>query len=180
MSLEGGGAGESGHGENVPHELRLKPARGILRKGGNDCILREWQFGVSRFRREGFAAISCRATKPVRERPRYAKVRPMPTLADMLKNPNAYRGACGDLCAGALRLSPQELADLTLQVAGQSPQRARQIVAEHLSKAAAGDDAQAAGTSAQHRRSTATATGATAAGCTCATFAAGPAARFAG
>jgi len=39
----------------------------------------------------------------------------MPTLADMLKNPNAYRGACGDLCAGALRLSPQELADLTLQ-----------------------------------------------------------------
>jgi hypothetical protein len=42
----------------------------------------------------------------------------MPTLADMLKNPNANRGACGDLCAGALRLSPQELADLTLQVAG--------------------------------------------------------------
>ena len=69
-----------------------------------------------------------------------AKVRPMPTLADMLKNPNAYRGACGDLCAGALRLSPQELADLTLQVAGQSPQRARQIVAEHLSKAAAGEE----------------------------------------
>jgi hypothetical protein len=64
----------------------------------------------------------------------------MPTLADMLKNPNAYRGACGDLCAGALRLSPQELADLTLQVAGQSPQRARQIVAEHLSKAAAGEE----------------------------------------
>ena len=45
----------------------------------------------------------------------------MSTLADMLKNPNAYRGACGDLCAGALRLTPQELADLTLQVAGQSP-----------------------------------------------------------
>ena len=64
----------------------------------------------------------------------------MSTLADMLKNPNAYRGACGDLCAGALRLSPQELADLTLQVAGQSPQRARQIVAEHLSKAAAGEE----------------------------------------
>ena len=72
--------------------------------------------------------------------PRYARIRPMPTLADMLKNPNAYRGACGDLCAGALRLSPQELADLTLQVAGQSPQRARQIVAEHLSKAAAGEE----------------------------------------
>jgi hypothetical protein len=68
------------------------------------------------------------------ERPRYARVRPMPTPADMLKNTNAYRSACGDLCAGALRLSPQELADLTLQVAGQSPQRARQIVAEHLSK----------------------------------------------
>ena len=61
----------------------------------------------------------------------------MSNLADMLKNPNAYRSACGDLCAGALRLTPQELADLTLQVAGQSPQRAR-IVAEHLSKAAAG------------------------------------------
>jgi hypothetical protein len=64
----------------------------------------------------------------------------MSTLADVLKNPNAYRGACGDLCAGALRLSPQELADLTLQVAGQNPQRARQIVAEHLSKAAAGEE----------------------------------------
>jgi hypothetical protein len=64
----------------------------------------------------------------------------MPTLADMLKNPNAYGSACGDLCAGALRLSPQELADLTLQVAGQSPQRARQIVAEHLSKAAVGEE----------------------------------------
>ena len=64
----------------------------------------------------------------------------MPTLADMLKDRNAYRGACGDLCAGALRLSPQELADLTLQVAGQSPQRARQIVAEHLSKAAAREE----------------------------------------
>ena len=64
----------------------------------------------------------------------------MPTIADMLKNPNAYRGACGDLCAGAPRLSPQELADLTLQVAGQSPQRARQIVAEHLSKAVAGEE----------------------------------------
>jgi hypothetical protein len=64
----------------------------------------------------------------------------MSNLADMLKNPNAYRGACGDLCAGALRLTPQELADLTLQVAGQSPQRARQIVAEHLSKAAAGEE----------------------------------------
>ena len=62
----------------------------------------------------------------------------MSNLADMLKNPNAYRSACADLCAGALRLTPQELADLTLQVAGQSPQRARQIVAEHLSKAAAG------------------------------------------
>jgi hypothetical protein len=64
----------------------------------------------------------------------------MSNLADMLKNPNAYRSACGDLCAGALRLSPQELADLTLQVAGQSPQRARQIVAEHLNKAAAGEE----------------------------------------
>ena len=64
----------------------------------------------------------------------------MATLGDMLKNPNAYRGACGDLCAGALRLSPHELADLTLQVAGQNPQRARQIVAEHLSKAAAGEE----------------------------------------
>ena len=55
---------------------------------------------------------------------------------------------------------------------------AGQIVAEHLSRAAAGEenDAQAAGTSA----STAAATGATAAGCTCETFAAGPAARFAG
>ena len=61
----------------------------------------------------------------------------MPTLADMLRDPSAYRGACGDLCAGALRLTPQELTDLTLQVAGQSPQRARQIVAENLSKAAA-------------------------------------------
>ena len=66
------------------------------------------------------------------------EVCPMSNLADMLKNPNAYRSACADLCAGALRLTPQELADLTLQVAGQSPQRARQIVAEHLSKAAAG------------------------------------------
>ena len=142
MSLRRGeGLENSGHGENVPHSCaKAKLARGILTKGGNDCILREWQFGRSRFRREGFAAISCRATEPVRERPRYAKVRPMPTLADMLKNPNAYRGACGDLCAGALRLSPQELADLTLQVAGQSPQRARQIVAEHLSKAAAGEE----------------------------------------
>src|SRR3954452_13612941 len=102
----------------------------------------------------------------------------MPTLADMLKNPNAYRGACGDLCAGALRLSPQELADLTLQVAGQSPQRARQIVVGALEQGSGrrGNDAQAAGTSA----STAAATGATAAGCTSATFAAGPAARFAG
>jgi hypothetical protein len=64
----------------------------------------------------------------------------MSNLADMLKNPNAYRGACGDLCAGALRLTPAELADLTLAVAGQSPQRARQIVAEHLSKAAAREE----------------------------------------
>jgi hypothetical protein len=64
----------------------------------------------------------------------------MSNLADMLKNPNAYRGACGDLCAGALRLTPAELADLTLAVTGQSPQRARQIVAEHLSKAAAGEE----------------------------------------
>ena len=47
----------------------------------------------------------------MRERPRCAKVRPMSNLADMLKNPNAYRGACGDLCAGALRLTPAELAD---------------------------------------------------------------------
>jgi len=64
----------------------------------------------------------------------------MSNLADMLKNPNAYRGACGDLCAGALRLTPAELADLTLAVTGQSPQRARQIVAEHLSKAAAREE----------------------------------------
>jgi hypothetical protein len=100
----------------------------------------------------------------------------MATLGDMLKNPNAYRGACGDLCAGALRLSPQELADLTLQVAGQSPQRARQIVAEHLSKAAAGEET----TPKPPAPPPAPPTGATAAGCTCATFAAGPAARFAG
>jgi hypothetical protein len=65
--------------------------------------------------------------------------RNMLTLADMLKNPSAYRGACGD-CAGALRLAQQELADLTLQVAGQSPQRARQIMAEHLSRAAATEE----------------------------------------
>ena len=105
----------------------------------------------------------------------------MATLADMLKNPNAYRGACGDLCAGALRLSPQELADLTLQVAGQSPQRARQIVAEHLSKAAAGEETTPKPPApppappqppAPHRSRISN--------CTCATFAAGPAARFAG
>ena len=54
----------------------------------------------------------------------------MSNLPDMLRDPNAYRGACGDLCAGALRLTPAELADLTLAVAGQSPQRARPIVAE--------------------------------------------------
>jgi hypothetical protein len=64
----------------------------------------------------------------------------MSTLGDMLRDPNAYRGACGDLCAGAMRLTPQELADLTLAVAGQSPQLARQIVAEHLSKAAAREE----------------------------------------
>ena len=106
-----------------------------------------------------------------------AKVRPMPTLADMLKNPNAYRGACGDLCAGALQLSPQELADLTLQVAGQSPQRARQIVAEHLSKhkAAAGEE-----TTPKPPAPPAAPPQPPEAGCTCATFAAGPAARFAG
>ena len=110
----------------------------------------------------------------------------MPTLADMLKNPNAYRGACGDLCAGALRLSPQELADLTLQVAGQNPQRARQIVAEHLSKAAAGEETTPKPPAPppappqppppaqlpQPVRSFKC--------CTCATFAAGTAARFAG
>ena len=56
-----------------------------------------------------------------------------------VKNPNAI-AARAATCAGALRLSPQELADLTLQVAGQNPQRARQIVAEHLSKAAAGEE----------------------------------------
>ena len=82
--------------------------------------------GFHRERAEGLVAAGQRIQSAI------AKVRPMPTLADMLKNPNAYRGACGDLCAGALQLSPQELADLTLQVAGQSPQRARQIVAEHL------------------------------------------------
>jgi len=64
----------------------------------------------------------------------------MSTLADMLRDPSAYRGACGDLCAGALRLSPQELADLTLQVAGQSPQRAREIVAQFLSKTPAAEE----------------------------------------
>jgi len=65
----------------------------------------------------------------------------MSNLADMLRDPNAYRGACADLCAGAMRMTPQELADLTLAVAGQTPQRARQIVAEHLSKAAAQEEA---------------------------------------
>ena len=65
----------------------------------------------------------------------------MSNLPDMLRDPNAYRGACSDLCAGALRLTPAELADLTLAVAGQSPQRARQIVAEFLSKAAAREEA---------------------------------------
>ena len=63
-----------------------------------------------------------------------------PTLADMLKNPNAYRGACGDLCAGALRLRRKNSRTSRLPVAGQSPQRARQIVAEHLSKAAAREE----------------------------------------
>ena len=105
----------------------------------------------------------------------------------MLRDPNAYRGACGDLCAGALRLTPAELADLTLAVAGQSPQRARQIVAEFLSKAAArGSGAQATRVDAKPVRNgqvsegKAAGTGATAAGCTCATFAAGAAARLAG
>jgi hypothetical protein len=61
-------------------------------------------------------------------------------LADLLKNAGVYRGACNDLCAGALRLTPQELADLTLQVAGQTPARARQLVAQFLSKTPAGED----------------------------------------
>ena len=64
----------------------------------------------------------------------------MSSLGDMLRDLNAYRGACGDLCAGALRLTPQELADLTLQVAGQSPQRAREIVAQFLSKTPAAEE----------------------------------------
>ena len=64
----------------------------------------------------------------------------MSTLADMLRDPSAYRGACGDLCAGALRLTPQEVTDLTLQVAGQTPARARQLVAQFLIKPPSGQD----------------------------------------
>ena len=62
-------------------------------------------------------ATKWRQREPGTEPPRYARVRPMPTLADMLKSERLSRRV-RRLCAGALRLSPQELADLTLQVAG--------------------------------------------------------------
>jgi hypothetical protein len=56
---------------------------------------------------------------------------PETTLADRLVDRAAYAGALGDL-ANALRLTPTELARITLAVAGQTPTRARQLTADIL------------------------------------------------
>jgi hypothetical protein len=56
----------------------------------------------------------------------------MMDLANQLRDNVAFRGAAGDLCAGTLRLSPQELAKIVLETAGQTPARAREILAGFL------------------------------------------------
>jgi hypothetical protein len=57
----------------------------------------------------------------------------MSALGDLMRDPNAFRGAADDLMR-ALRVGPQELGDLTMAITGQDPQHARAIVARHLSK----------------------------------------------
>jgi hypothetical protein len=55
----------------------------------------------------------------------------MTALGDRLRDPAAFRGAMGDL-GNALRLTSDELAKITLAVAGQTPAQARQILADIL------------------------------------------------
>jgi hypothetical protein len=55
----------------------------------------------------------------------------MSSLGDLMKDPNAFRGAADDLMR-ALRIGPQELGDLTVAITGQDPPHARAIVARHL------------------------------------------------
>jgi hypothetical protein len=60
----------------------------------------------------------------------------MTTLAEKLQaDPEAFAGAWGDLAA-ALRLTPAELAAITLAVAGKPPAQARQAMARLLTHAA--------------------------------------------
>jgi hypothetical protein len=59
------------------------------------------------------------------------------SLVDLLRDPNARRGACDDLLR-AIGVSTEELAEMTLAIAGKSPAAARTIVADQLRRFSSG------------------------------------------